>query len=533
MESAIQKRPRLSVAMIAGDEEDVLAESLDSIRPIADEIVVLDTCSTDRTAAIARQHGAAVGQMPWTDDFSAARNRCLEQVTGDWVLWLDAGERLDEESAAELRRFVDRQADRSNAYLMMIVVPPAEQGGSSEQVAQLRLMPNRPELHFEGRVRETAKPSVETAGMGIDAGPGRILRHPRHHDPARKAACARRNLKLVELEIAETDNTPPVRLRLAEGEAHDDLDAREEAQRAFRQAIEAAEHGSTEMLEAYYGLLATHQSGPFEPEVQMNACLEALEVFSFDAQLLLTMGNCLQAQKRIDLACRSFDLAVRHGQVNLQTWHLGELGEVAAGCLNLVLQLQGKDDQARGVLEEALENHPDSTRLRRYLIDLHVKHARCQPALDLVDQIAQRPEQREPLCDAVRGACQAAEQHWTAAMGYLQGAYVAGCRDPICLRWLSVTLLSNGQIDAALPVLNEWQQVEPANVEVQTYLAAIQQPQDVVPDERQASGQDRPKDLDRRQLRLDPGGTVLETTPRQLPIVSQNTSADSTAEFET
>ena len=88
-------RPRLSVAMIVRDAEQLLRETLDSVREIADEIVVCDTQSADKTVEIAARLATRVVQCPWTDDFSAARNACLEHVTGDWVLWLDAGERLD------------------------------------------------------------------------------------------------------------------------------------------------------------------------------------------------------------------------------------------------------------------------------------------------------------------------------------------------------------------------------------------------------------------------------------------------------
>ncbi|MEN6493336.1 MAG: glycosyltransferase, partial [Thermoguttaceae bacterium] len=85
-----KRRPRLSVAMIVRDEQDVLAASLESVRSIADEIIVLDTGSADQTPTLARKLGAKVCRAGWDDDFSAARNRLLEEVTGDWILWLDA-----------------------------------------------------------------------------------------------------------------------------------------------------------------------------------------------------------------------------------------------------------------------------------------------------------------------------------------------------------------------------------------------------------------------------------------------------------
>ncbi len=522
-------RPRLSVAMIVRDEQEVLAASIESVRPIADEIVVLDTGSTDQTVAIAEQLGAAVGRAAFGDDFSAARNRCLEQATGDWILWLDAGERLEGDSAAELRQFVDRPADPAKAYMLWIEMPPGEQTPCREQVVQLRLIPNRPDLRFEGRVRETLRGSIERAGRKIDAAAGRIRRHQRHHDPARKSSRARRNLKLAELETAETGGTPAPRLQLAVGEAHSNLGEIDKARQAFLAAIEAAEHGSTEQLEAYYGLLTTYDGDRSPGEVQLSTCLEALEIFPLDAQLLLAMGNYLQGRKRADLATRSFEAAVKHGQVDLEVWHLVELAEVAADYLNLSLQIQGEDGQARRVLEEALQRSPGSIRLRRRLMELHVKHGRSDEALNLADQLPVEPEGRQPLGDAIRGACKAAEKDWTAALGYLQSAYVAGCRDPLCLRWLSVTLLSNGQVEAARPVLAEWHQVEPANAEVRAYLAALEQQSGPPRQEPQPHEPEPPADTSGRQLRIDQGEPVSKAARSQLPAVSQTPSGDATA----
>src|SRR5574340_274995 len=153
-------RPRLSVAMIVRNEQEVLAESIRSVRSVADEVVVGDTGSTDRTIAVARQLGARTARIPWFDDFAAARNQCQALATGEWIMWLDAGERLDEHSAERLRQFVDRQAEPARAYMLMVQVPPAAPGTSAEQIAQVRLVPNDPRLRFEGRVRETLLPSL-------------------------------------------------------------------------------------------------------------------------------------------------------------------------------------------------------------------------------------------------------------------------------------------------------------------------------------------------------------------------------------
>jgi glycosyltransferase involved in cell wall biosynthesis len=85
---------RLSVAMIVRNEEGVLARILDDANTFCDELVVVDTGSTDGTVALAQEHGATVSHFEWIDDFGAARNFAFDRCTGDWILWLDADERI-------------------------------------------------------------------------------------------------------------------------------------------------------------------------------------------------------------------------------------------------------------------------------------------------------------------------------------------------------------------------------------------------------------------------------------------------------
>ena len=93
----------LSLSMIVRDEEARLGECLRSVQGFADEMVVVDTGSTDATVAIAEAAGARVEQIPWPGDFAPARNQALEFLNGDWVLVLDADEQLRPEAIPALK----------------------------------------------------------------------------------------------------------------------------------------------------------------------------------------------------------------------------------------------------------------------------------------------------------------------------------------------------------------------------------------------------------------------------------------------
>ena len=88
----------LSVCIIVKNEAALLGRCLNSIKSAADEIVVVDTGSTDNTVEIAESMGAKVVCTQWRDDFAWARNISIEHATGSWILWLDADDVVPPES---------------------------------------------------------------------------------------------------------------------------------------------------------------------------------------------------------------------------------------------------------------------------------------------------------------------------------------------------------------------------------------------------------------------------------------------------
>ncbi|MGZ0051799.1 glycosyltransferase [Brevibacillus gelatini] len=96
---------KISLAMIVRNEQNSLSKCLLSVREYVDEMIVIDTGSTDDTKKIANECGAEVYDYPWTNSFAEARNYSLQKVTGDWILVLDADEHLDQETAYLIREF--------------------------------------------------------------------------------------------------------------------------------------------------------------------------------------------------------------------------------------------------------------------------------------------------------------------------------------------------------------------------------------------------------------------------------------------
>lgn len=84
----------ISLCMIVKNEEEVLAGCLESVRDLVDEIVIVDTGSTDQTKAIAAKYTSHIYDFDWIDDFSAARNYSFSKATSEYIMWLDADDVL-------------------------------------------------------------------------------------------------------------------------------------------------------------------------------------------------------------------------------------------------------------------------------------------------------------------------------------------------------------------------------------------------------------------------------------------------------
>lgn len=138
--------------MIVRDEEEVLSRCLDSVQKEADEIVIADTGSRDKTVEIARRYTDRVFFFPWTDDFSAARNFVFSRASGDYLMWLDADDVIPDGMAEQLRKLKQRLV-RENADMAVCRYI----GGGCAYFRE-RIVKRSAGFFWQGRVHECITP---------------------------------------------------------------------------------------------------------------------------------------------------------------------------------------------------------------------------------------------------------------------------------------------------------------------------------------------------------------------------------------
>lgn len=148
---------RISAVTIVKNEEQNIGRWLQSVKHYADEIVVVDTGSTDNTVAIAEAAGARVTHFPWINDFAAAKNFALEQTTGQWIAFFDADEYYSDEDAKKVRPLLERINPRLRTVGVMQKLLNIDRDRHDRLISityQLRLFRRLPDVKYRGKVHE-------------------------------------------------------------------------------------------------------------------------------------------------------------------------------------------------------------------------------------------------------------------------------------------------------------------------------------------------------------------------------------------
>jgi tetratricopeptide (TPR) repeat protein len=146
----------ISLCMIVKNEEENLARCLNSIKDVVDEIIIVDTGSTDSTIEIAKRYNAKIYYHTWENSFSKARNYSLKYATCDWILILDADEEADKDDAHKLKDVIKENG--ANIIYLPVINRPV--GGKNVSINNSeRLFKNHLDFHYEGTVHNNLKHS--------------------------------------------------------------------------------------------------------------------------------------------------------------------------------------------------------------------------------------------------------------------------------------------------------------------------------------------------------------------------------------
>ena len=352
--------PRISLCMIVKNEEQYLAECLESVQGAVDEICIVDTGSSDSTVEIAKRFGAKMGYFEWCGDFAAARNVSIDLATGDWILVLDADEVITPETKDELRRVA---MDKTKiGYACIIENLLGDKVGDGKQLAMIfRFFQNRAGMRYEGIIHEQMLPSAQRTGLPNEVSRIRIV----HKGYLKKCVTDRnknnRNLDiLIEQEKQEPGN-PYCHFNL--GQTYKMVGRPEESEIHYKIALDILkEQGAANTIPYYASLYFGYtellrERGRFDEALTMAN--EGLEKFPMFADLLFTKGNVFLGMERYDDAMRIYEETRKFaGQVFAGGTDPGVSTYKATNAVGVCYAKMGKGALAKQYLKRAVKEWP-------------------------------------------------------------------------------------------------------------------------------------------------------------------------------
>jgi len=197
---------KLSVCMIVQNEAENIGSALASARLVADEIIVVDTGSTDNTVATAELFDVEVFKTNWRNSFSLARNESIKHATGDWILWLDADDRLSTQAAQKIIELKATNPDRVFGFTLRNINHTDQPFIGGTEITQTRMFPRRGDIRFELRLHEQVTASAIRAGLWLEHHPEIVIEHHGYQDCKVVDKKLKRNICLMLMDMGFPDD---------------------------------------------------------------------------------------------------------------------------------------------------------------------------------------------------------------------------------------------------------------------------------------------------------------------------------------
>ena len=390
--------PSVSVCMIVKNEERFLDKCLQSVREVADQIVIVDTGSTDQTVKIAESHGAEVYHFEWCDDFSAARNFALEHVRGDWVLILDADEVLSEEGSIGLKQ--DILQENSLGYRVRCNSLEPSENGEYKPMADAwnyipRLARNTPGLHFSGIIHEQIFTSVNirAAEWQMEGGFGKTVIDHYGYQPEIKQSRNKveRNIALLEKALETDPNNATLLMSYAldlfnRGDIEKALDKLRESFDLLKDyaAEDLAPEVRERLINVFVNLLL--QSELYDELIEVADSQLSKDCGPTSSVLFMNAVALYKTDRAIEAIDPLYECIAKRDTPSYCSPFKGSIGVPPVHLLAECLAKKGDVDEAIKEFKNALEMDPTSAGIRHDYVKYLAHQKRAQEAIDLLNQ---------------------------------------------------------------------------------------------------------------------------------------------------
>ncbi len=475
------RRPTLSVCMITRNEEEFIGECLESVKGLADEVIVVDTGSRDNTLEIAVSHGATVYKMAWPDSYSDARNESLGYANSDWILVLDADERVDKGSRDVIMRTI-RNANHAGYAMHFRNYVGRETNADYFVHRTCRLFRNRPEHRYFGRIHERIVESIEAAGGTIGEIEAVVHHYGYRPEVMAEKGKHERNLRLLLADLEDNPNDPFCMYNLGvqysiHHDCEDTIRYMEAASRAVIPAHEFAPNVYLHLANAYDELGRSGEA--------ISALDRAEQAAIIHPELYFARGNSLIRLKRYEEAIGAYESAVLVGRKRAWSGDPGAYGHKAYYGVAKAHMALGHAQQALEACQLALSLNPNDAQVHEIIGAAYLALGRSQDAEKHIERsVSLNPNSPEALT-RLGDLHKQRKQYREAAAKYSE-ALAAGLDSAELHLKLGISLQSVGDYAGAEESYRQAMALSPVWPNAYTALGLLYVQQDRIADAMQA-----------------------------------------------
>nr|WP_091176141.1 glycosyltransferase [Paenibacillus sp. 1_12] len=364
--------PILSLCMIVKNEEANVERCLASVKSIADEMIVVDTGSTDRTVHLCEAAGAQVHSFEWNRSFADARNYSLDQATGDWILWMDADEVLEVSEPVEWKAQLAAETDHLLNIHLVNYIGEFPDPNETFHIAHARLFRNRIGFRFLYPIHETLNVEElftdEHALKRIKQLHGWTINHYGYlHSYVTAKQKNERNLLMLQKELTAENSNPWTEYHLAS--EYYRIEKYEQAYHfvnlSIARFLKKGKLPPSLLYKLKYSCLIAVGSYEGIP----NAIDKAIMMYPDYVDLYFFKGVALHLSKLHTLALALFDQCIQMGEDNINHLTLKGSGSFHAWYYKgICLEKLGNMELAAHAYEEALNLYPNYVHAKEALV---------------------------------------------------------------------------------------------------------------------------------------------------------------------
>ncbi|RGY97628.1 glycosyltransferase [Clostridium sp. AM58-1XD] len=275
----------ISLCMIVKNEEDVLKRCLDSVKDLVEEIILVDTGSSDKTKEIAAEYTKRIYEIPWKDDFAWARNFSFSKAEMEYCMWMDADDIMTEENRRKFKELKGQLNGKTDVVMMKYAAASDENGKASFSYYRERIVKNRAGFIWEGRIHEVIVPRGNILYSDIEITHKKI-----------KAQESGRNLRIYEKMIAEGEKLG-ARGMFYYGRELLYNGRTKEAAAALEQFMEDPDGWNENKIEACLNLADCYEADGKKDQA-LNALFRSFGLDVPRAEICCRIGDCFQNKQR-------------------------------------------------------------------------------------------------------------------------------------------------------------------------------------------------------------------------------------------